>query len=633
MNSARCRGLALSIVLAMAAPAAAQSPDEAPAAEEGDSAADPSGSAELPPGHPPPRGATAAPPSGEGRPAGALPPGHPPPPSATAPPSGDEGHAGAPAASGNDALPPGHPRPQGGTAVGADPSGHVNRILSPPNPATATASDEVPEGTIRVLVVDPAGRPVPEQAVDVGGLNQGERTRFNGRTDANGVAVFEDLATGSGQAYRVNVPHDGATYSTMPFQLESGRGFQVRVTRYPATTDSGFVFFHIFRIIIEQRGERMHIITQAELTNAGEAAYVFPEDGLRGALPEDATTFQFQRVVTDQRVEELQDSHEYVMRGSLPPGTVRLAWAYDLPIEGGDMAIPFEVPVRAMNLQVLTEAVPELDVSVSGMPRPRKLGTDGQSCESSAVSEGCAWVTQVGRAPDQPQIRRLTVHLSGIPGPSPVRFFAVAIAVLFGVFGVLALITAGAATSGAEARAVRRRALREEAELLAEELEEGEIGPEYAARRRAEIVRELAGLYFADEVEIEHSEDEAARRHGPHAPGIEGFLKPAPDSSDAGRAVEIALGVLSLPLLIVPTLFVLVRPRAMMSMKGQGEVAVTFVLGLASMALLYVLFDSTFEWDPVLTWCVLGGLGASLALRTAVRRVSPPVKSPAQKTA
>lgn len=452
----------------------------------------------LPPGHPPMGPGEA--PSAEG-----LPPGHPPMGPGEPPSAEGQLPAGHPAVPGEQAagsLPPGHPPTQGG---GPD----VRGVLSPARIATAEPSADVPAGTIRVTVVDPEGVPVADAAVDVGTLAQGgDRQRVNARTDARGRALFEGLATGSGQAYRVNVPYSGATYSSTPFQLPSDRGYEVRITRLPVTRDDRYVFFHVFRVIAELRDDRLHIIHQAELTNAGRETYVFPASGERGALPEGALAFQAQRVMTDQRVEE--ESGGYVIRGSLPPGTVQLAWAYDLPVDGDTVRIPVDVPLRFFGLQVFSEAPEGLVMNVRGLPSPQRVDNNGQPI----------WITQVTRGPDEAPIEHFTVTLSGIPGPGPGRWLAVVLAVLFVLGGVvLAFMRADDSEAGARGRRRRREEILAAIRELELDYESGEIGPEFRQSRRADLVRALAVLL--------HEEEAAKQKEASRAPAAKPAGRPA----------------------------------------------------------------------------------------------------------
>jgi len=521
------------------------------------------------------------------------------------------------------AMPAGHPPTSGAAAQGAPARPATPQVLRPPVAPVAAESDEVPVGAIRVIVVDENGRPVADQGVDIGALASGERTRHNGRTGADGIALFTDLPTGTAQHYRVNVPYQGATYSTMPFALTTAHGHSVRVVRHPVTQEDNFVFFHVFRVVVEQRGERMHVIHQGELTNAGTSTYVFPASGRRAALPEEATAFQFQRVITDQRIEEVAGEQAYAIRGSLPPGTVQLAWAYDIPIAGGDLDIPVEIPMRFFNLQMITEALPDLGVTIRGMEPARRLDTQGQSCETSLQTPGCAWVTQLRRGPEDALIRHLTIHLTGIPGPGATRWIALAIAAFFVLLGAVWFITSAGAPPLVEARTRRREDLKAEAEALAEELERGEIGPEYMARRRSEIVRELAELFYADVIEEAAQEHEDERRHEPRRSGPLGYLMPFDGSPSATRTLEFILTFLALPLMLLGLVFFTARPRALRSMKGQAELVISLVLGLAGAALMLMVGTTVLHWDLLLTTGVVSFSGLAFVLRTIVRTSAP----------
>lgn len=377
------------------------------------------------------------------------------------------------------------------------------QILRPPELGTAEPSVAVPVGSIRVTVVDVDGRPIPDAPVDVGVRSQSDdRTRHNARTDASGQAVFERLATGTAQAYRVNVPYLGATYSSAPFQLPTDQGYDVRITRLPVTREDRFVFFHLFRVAVQLRDDRLHVIHQVELTNAGHETFVFPVEGVRAALPPSATAFQSQRVMTDQRVEEVDGGGSYVLRGSLPPGTSQLAWAYDVPITGGTMRIPVAVPLRFYGVQVFSEAPDGLVMDVSGMPDPQRIDNEGQPI----------WLTQLRRGPADAPIDRITVTISGIPQPGPLRWLAVAVAVLFVLTGVvLRLAPVDGRAVAKLARKQRREELLAESRELEKEFEAGEVGPEFRQTRRAAIVRELASLLHEEEAEKEAGKDSAPR--------------------------------------------------------------------------------------------------------------------------
>lgn len=468
--------IVLACLVLWAAPARAQAPDELPPGHP-QIAPD-----ELPPGHP-----QIAPDE--------LPPGHP----QIAPDELPPGHPQvAP-----DELPPGHPHvapgagdPHGG--MGGD-TGEVSRAMQPPSVATGGESDEVPTGSIRVTVVDAAGTPQPEATVLLGIMRQGgDRERTPGITGADGVYTYTDLPTGTGQAYRINVPFEGATYSSTPFQLPPSRGYAVRVTRLPTTHDQRLLLLVVGQTFIEIHEERLHVVEEMQVSNLGEATYVFPDAGLRMELPEGWLAFQTQPVMTDQRLEEVAD-FGVALHGSLPPGRVTLAFAYDLPLSGSDMTFEVALPIRTYIYRVIADAPTTLRLDVDGMPRAIRFEDQGRSLLG----------TEIQRQPDDPQISHLRITMHGIPGPGPLRWIALAIAAVIVLGGVFVASRAGSRSGpvSAGALAERRRQLLEELRALDAEFESGEIGPAYRQSRRSAIVRTLAGVLSEEDRAANESSD------------------------------------------------------------------------------------------------------------------------------
>lgn len=468
------RVLVLSVGLALlASPALAQAPDELPPGHP-QIAPD-----ELPPGHP-----EVAPDE--------LPPGHPP-----IAPAPDELPPGHPQVGAPDELPPGHPHVDDGG--GADPHGGMgggeeadfSRAMQPPMVATGAEADDVPAGSIRVTVVDTAGNPQPGAEVQLGVMRQGgDRERTPGTTGPDGVYTYTDLPTGVGQAYRVNVPFEGATYSSTPFQLPPTRGYSVRIERLPTTHDQRLLLMVIGQTFVEIHEERLHVIEEMQLSNLGEATYVFPEDGVRIHLPDGWLAFQTQPVMTDQHVEEIADVG-VAIRGSLPPGRVTLAFAYDLPISGSDMTFEISLPIRTYIYRVVVDAPETLRLDVDGMPRAIRFEDQGRSLLG----------TEIQRQPGDPQLQHLMVTLHGIPGPGPLRWIALTIAIVLVLGGAFVAARRGPSSGGLTEQVVaaRKRELLNELEELETEFAAGEIGPAFRQSRRSSIVRSLAGLLQEEE--------------------------------------------------------------------------------------------------------------------------------------
>ncbi len=386
------------------------------------------------------------------------------------------------------------------------PHGHPGGrgLFDAPPVAIAEPSDELAPGSIRVRVVDLHGEPVSSATVLLGTMAQGgDRERVSALTDASGTHVWQELPRGTAQAYRINVPHEGATYSSTPFQLPEDRGYDVRVMRLPVTHDERTVLQLLGQTFVELREERLHVIQQVQLANMSQNAetYVFPRDGVRIRLPEGFTAFQTQPVMTDQRVTEIA-GHGVRLEGSLPPGRVTLVWAYDLPVTGSDMNISFDVPFRTYIYRVITDAPPGMTLHAEGLPEPRAFEDQGRAL----------FGTELERRPGDAPFESFTLQFRGIPGPGPLRWIAVAASLIMVAFGAWGVMRRG---SPEKALAIewgrRKQALLEEAARLNAEFEAGEIGPQFRQSRHAAIVRELAVLLHQEEKSHQGEQQKAHR--------------------------------------------------------------------------------------------------------------------------
>ena len=359
-----------------------------------------------------------------------------------------------------------------------------------PPVAQAAADPAIDVGTIRVIVVDAMNQPVPSAAVRIGIMkSDGGRESIVRQTNEQGVLDVTDQPTGSNQAYRVNVVNDGATYSSTPFRLEVDRGHRVQIRMLPVTRNLRTLLQTLGQTMLEYRNERVHVTQQAQLVNLGEETIVFDDDDLRIDLPSGFTAFQSQQSMNDQRL--VPDDRGFVLRGSLPPGRTALIWAYDIPLTGEELHFAHNMPFRTYAYRVMSDAMPGMELDVDGFPEAEEHeGHQGRPL----------LVTQIERSPDDEPFDRLSVSVSGIPGPGPLRWLALGGAFVLLFFGLL-LATRGGDRAGALARArtARRAELIDEAVELEDLFEASEIGPQYRERRMREVVDELASLLRLDE--------------------------------------------------------------------------------------------------------------------------------------
>jgi hypothetical protein len=400
------------------------------------------------------------------------------------------------------------------------------RMFSPPETATAEPDSSLPPGSIRVTVLDEHDAPVADAQIELGIMRSaGDRERMAARSGSDGTYVFSGLETGGGQAYRVNVLFEGATYSSTPFQLPPDSGYASRVRRLPVSHDDQQILQFVAQVFVELRDDRLHVIVQTQLVNIGEATYVFPADGTRMRLPDGFVAFQSQAVMTDQHVEE-QAGYGLRIRGSLPPGMVMLAWGFDVPVSGDAMTLRFGNPFRTMRYRVISEAPEGLALDVEGFPRARRVESEGD----------VLLATELQRRPGDEPVDEVSIRLRGIPGPGPLRLVALALALVLLLGGVLRFARRpGTAVDDARHRLEelgrRKQELLAAAQALEAEHAAGEIGDGYRQKRREAIVMELAGLLYREERLREAAPAGAKKASGAV---VDGSSKPATKKAVSG---------------------------------------------------------------------------------------------------
>lgn len=399
-------------------------------------------------------------------------------------------------------------------------AGNPQRALQPgTSGGQAQPSADVPKGTVRVTVRDSLGATLAGVEVELGIMKQegNERDRQKAETGADGVAVFADLPTGSTQAYRVNVYNEGAKFSTNPFRLPPDKGVAATLERRGTIQESRAVFVLMHWILLELKGNRMHVSEQLQFVNLSHEQYVFPGQGKRLRLPDGALAFQAQKTMGDQRVTFLPDEGVY-LAGSLPPGRTDLTWAFDLPITGEDLSFTLPTAFRTMQLRVDADAPKGLELRVEGLPDAQFGYHRGRRIASANIQR---------RPGDENALSPVKISVFGIPSASGAnaKWFAFGGAVLVllvaMMWGFRSEAGDGIRALSAAKRQRDRAAILAELEELETDFKENEVGPQYRKKRRQELTDSLA-LVLRDEATAKASAAAAAtERRGPGAPSKE----------------------------------------------------------------------------------------------------------------
>ncbi len=352
---------------------------------------------------------------------------------------------------------------------------------------TVVPSDQLKPDTIQVYVVNEAGERVPNADILLGIMkSDSSRDKVAKRADDKGSFLFTDLATGAGQAYRISVPYQGATFAAKPFRLEGDKGVYVTIVRSAVTHDPRYIVIALGQLLFEFRDTRVHVTQQARLVNLGQSTYVLPSKGLRLTLPKGFTAFQAEAVMSDQRINS--DEHGMLIEGSIGPGETTLTWGYDIPVTGNTMRIEAPLGFQLYRMRVLAEAPEGLSMKVDGFP-------DGKLFETE---QHRVLLSEFQRSPGDAPLESLSVTLSGLPGPGPARWVAVSLALL--VAGSVLFFSLRKKQNQAVNDAnieLAKQALLDQIVELDKKHAAGEIGPSYHAKQVEELTIAIALLLRA----------------------------------------------------------------------------------------------------------------------------------------
>ena len=146
----------------------------------------------------------------------------------------------------------------------------------------------MPQGTVRVRVVDGFDRGVPDQPVTVVMRDASQtETTFEGVTDATGVAMISDVTVRSDSFYNVRVAYDQGPYRSGFFQMDKSGGIAVDVRVFETTDDHGAVQAALQYEVHGAENDEAVVYRIYEVIVRGDKAF-WPPGGMEIHASEDA---------------------------------------------------------------------------------------------------------------------------------------------------------------------------------------------------------------------------------------------------------------------------------------------------------------------------------------------------------
>jgi 5-hydroxyisourate hydrolase-like protein (transthyretin family) len=355
----------------------------------------------------------------------------------------------------NGRLPPARPTGQGPHEAAGAP-----RL---PGPRSVPS---LPDGTVRVRVVDGSDQPVADQNVLViKKVASGNDINFEGTTDATGVAVVS-ADVDSEAFYMVGVTYDTGPYQSGFFQMDKRGGIAVDVRVYETTSDASVVRSALQFEIQPSENDMARVFRVYEAMVSGDKAFWVPE-GLRIEAQAGAKGLTVLRPA-EPWLDHEEKADFVTLARPLPPGElVNLSIGY-LVEHDGEIEVDFAAPFMTMQSSVVLPE--ELTLHADGVkpsenepPAPDVVGYD-----LGSRGLGAHTVFQV----------------SGLPIRNPIyRRLAIGLGLLMSLTVAVAVATRPRASTRQQLAAQRDRLLA----LLADEKPEG--------ARRQRVIAALDRVY------------------------------------------------------------------------------------------------------------------------------------------
>lgn len=374
---------------------------------------------------------------------------------------------------------------------------------------------ELETGVVSVRVVrERMGNNVTNHPVTLAGPGQ----RLDANTDAQGRAIFEDIAPGSRVVVQAIV--DGETLRSQPFTVPASGGVRVALIagiaaaaeREQAAREEGarqparqgiVVFGGESRVILEFQDDNLQVFYLLDVVNnartpidVGEPLYIALPEGATGAGALQGSSTQ--AVVQNDRIR---------INGPFPPGITKVQVGYRFPYKGDTAVLTQQWPAAMEQLFVAAEKVGPLQISSPQFQQQQEADAGGAPflmATGGRINAGDA----------------LVLTLTGLPHRSTLlRDVGVAAGVLIliaGLWGAIAARDPRARRS--EELAARKETLLAEIVSLDDQRRQNTIDERRYASRRQTLVAQLERVLS----EIDHSGDVTASPTRGGGPGTGG---------------------------------------------------------------------------------------------------------------
>jgi hypothetical protein len=268
---------------------------------------------------------------------------------------------------------------------------------------TVESIPALPGKTLEVRAFDQKGKPVGGQLILLGAVTQGDGALkvSRGTTNAEGVARFEGLGTGSATGYAAVMDFEGMRLGTPPFIMPEQGGARAEIRALERTADPSVIRVGGGgRIIFQMHEDSLQVLEMLPLENHSGKIFDPGAGGVEIPLPKG---FVNAEPAEGERKLEVRQNYGVAVHGAVAPKPVRGPEAAESAKNGDEVTFGFVVPYHGATHDFV-------------QPMPNGLGA------TTLITEQVAGITINGPGIGPPEGRELNGRkywLMSVPGIAP----------------------------------------------------------------------------------------------------------------------------------------------------------------------------------------------------------------------
>ena len=204
---------------------------------------------------------------------------------------------------------------------------------------TATPAPELPSGALEVRAFDESGHPLANLLVQLGEAAQGSQGKLKiekATTDAQGLAKFQGLPTGSTVGYAAVIDHGGMRLGTQPFTMPDQGGVRAEIRAMERTADPSVIAFGSGgRVILQMHDEILQVLEMLPIENRSSKLFDPGPGGIEIPLPKGFVNAE--GAGENDRKLEVRKNYGIAVHGAVPPRATtnnEITFAFTVPYHG-----------------------------------------------------------------------------------------------------------------------------------------------------------------------------------------------------------------------------------------------------------------------------------------------------------